>query len=214
MTKQTQKAELSDSILKKSKELIIAKGYENLNIRDIVKRAGCSIGTVYNYHKNLNEIILKINQETLTDLHNALEKTIKKKEGNIIDINLFSDMAVCYIRFALKNKELWRSLFKYSLPKEEVMPEWLQNSINELIEFIDSLVYEFFRRNDSSLLSKTKSKEATTIIWSGLHGISSLVISGKIGFVSEKSAESLATSFMTSYLKGAIDYCKLLKKDK
>lgn len=214
MTKQIQKAELSDLILTKSKELIILKGYENLNIREIVKKVGCSIGTVYNYHKNLNEIILKINQETLTDLHNALEKTIKEKEGNIVDIELFSDMAVCYMRFALNNKELWRSLFKYSIPKEEKMPEWLQESINDLIEFIDSLVYEFFRRHDSSLMSKVKSKEATTIIWSGLHGISSLVISGKIGFVSEESAENLAKSFITSYLKGVIDYCKLIKKDK
>lgn len=199
-----QKIELPEVILKKAKDIILSKGFEELNIRDIAKKTGCSIGTIYNHYKNLDQIMRKINKDTLDSLCFELEKVIKSKEGSIIDIDLFSEMAGCYIDFAINNYELWQLLSKHSIITNKNISEWLQNSNNTAISLINSLVYEFFRRNDIRLMNNTKSREVTTIIWSGLYGISTLNISKNTGHINNDSTKDLARSFVVNYLKGVI----------
>ncbi len=44
-------------IIQTTRKMILEKGYENLNIRDIAKRCGIATGTFYNYFRSKQEIV-------------------------------------------------------------------------------------------------------------------------------------------------------------
>lgn len=48
---------LREKLMVKGREILIFKGYNSLNIRDLVKECDIAIGTFYNYYKNKDEIV-------------------------------------------------------------------------------------------------------------------------------------------------------------
>lgn len=49
-----------ERILEEGKRVLIESSYNDLNIRDIVKKCGIGIGTFYNYFKNKDELVTEI----------------------------------------------------------------------------------------------------------------------------------------------------------
>jgi len=51
---------VKESLLKEGSELLKAKGYSNLNIREVAKNCEVSVGTLYNYFSNKDELVREI----------------------------------------------------------------------------------------------------------------------------------------------------------
>lgn len=81
---------LKEELMIKGKEILVNKGYNSLNIRDLAKNCNIGIGTFYNYYQNKDEIVRaiikadweKIIVSTSTKIDN--ENLSFKKRINII----------------------------------------------------------------------------------------------------------------------------------
>lgn len=70
---------LKEELMIKGKDILVNKGYNALNIRDLAKNCNIGIGTFYNYYQNKDEIVRaiirtdweKIVKETYIKIHNS-----------------------------------------------------------------------------------------------------------------------------------------------
>ncbi len=83
--------ESRDKLLKAAYELFVEKGYYNTNTKEIVKKAGISVGNFYNYYKDkadiylaLTTIHLESSYSSTVHLFQDLEKLSKSQAQNYI----------------------------------------------------------------------------------------------------------------------------------
>lgn len=74
---------IEDIIFLSAKELFYEKGYEQVNMKDISKRANIAVGTLYNYFSNKKELYLSVLEKswenTFKKLDRILEEDIDEK---------------------------------------------------------------------------------------------------------------------------------------
>lgn len=179
--------ELYFLILDTAKSIIINEGYSTLTARKVAVKMGYSVGTLYNVFENLNEIILRINLNTLKMLHESLKV--------IVDIR---NLSFFYIGFCEEYPELTDMLFHYRVPNNEDTPIWIKNEIDDIFEYLTVRLSPLLRYD--LILAKT----AATVLWGGLHGLCILYLNGNISLVSLDSVYDLADSFVSNYLKGLL----------
>lgn len=171
--------------------IIEEDGLEHLSVRNVSAKADCSIGTLYNYFRDMNELILKINAKTLLKLQGVISRAIAPQQSKKL---LGKTLAKEYLGFALENLPFWNLLFKYKLPKGQTMPQWYR-----------SIIDENFRLLESALKPHIEAKhvhKSSRILWGACHGIILLSIEGKLDIASPESAESLCESLFENYLIG------------
>lgn len=75
---------IEDRIFLSAKELFYEKGYEQVNMKEIAKRADMAVGTLYNYFSNKNELYFSVLEKswnsTLEKLDALQSKHIERKE--------------------------------------------------------------------------------------------------------------------------------------
>jgi AcrR family transcriptional regulator len=182
--------ELKEKIIEAAKDVATKKGPHELNIRDIATIVGCSIGTIYNSFKNIYDIILHINGETLDLLKATLEREVKKKNYKV---NCGKTVGKIYIAFTKKHLPLWNLLFEHQHPLDEPLPRWYQNKIDETFSILEKSVAPEFSGD------KKKLRRMTRALWAGLHGICVLEVSGKLKTTKSESPERLWDALYKMY---------------
>lgn len=75
---------IEERIFLSAKELFNEKGYEQVNMKDISKRANIAVGSLYNYFSNKNQLYLSVLENswntTFEKLDKVLDKHTDKKE--------------------------------------------------------------------------------------------------------------------------------------
>lgn len=111
---------LKEEILGYARELIQWEGSQALTIRAISNRAGIANGTVYNYFKNKDEILLELTEEFWNE-------TLKDVSSSIISNTLIEHVSELYkylrIRITASSGMLMEGLYKgksISLLKEKL----------------------------------------------------------------------------------------------
>ena len=82
---------LREKLMVKGREILIFKGYNSLNIRDLVKECDIAIGTFYNYYKNKDEIV---NSIIKADWEKIIASTAAKMKNQ--DLNFKEKMYIMY----------------------------------------------------------------------------------------------------------------------
>lgn len=85
-------ANIEDRIFISAKELFYEKGYDQVNMRGISKRANIAVGTLYNYFPNKNELYILVLENswnsTFKKLEELLAKDMDQKEKIKESVNL------------------------------------------------------------------------------------------------------------------------------
>ena len=119
-----------NTILMKCKEYVLEKGFENFEIRGLVKSLGISIGTFYNYFKSKEDLFFQIFLNDWEKLVKEIENSIKDKEfEEKIEVTLKKLRA-----FLEKYKTSIKFIFSSLILKGE-KPKKLYENIN-LINFV------------------------------------------------------------------------------
>lgn len=80
--KQIQEQRMKSYFIEATKELIKGEGLASVNVRSVAERAGYSYATLYNYFKDLNELIFECVKEFQAECESAIKTKVKKnKEG-------------------------------------------------------------------------------------------------------------------------------------
>jgi AcrR family transcriptional regulator len=104
-----------DEIIESAKQLLAARGYENMNMRGIAKGAGIKAASIYNHFRNKDEIIYRLILDGRLELANRIQCEIDKYETPFEKIMAYYD---AFIKFGFENKEYYKIMFMNSYPAE------------------------------------------------------------------------------------------------
>jgi AcrR family transcriptional regulator len=83
--RQTQKEATRRRVLAAAKELFDNQGYEGTTIREIARRAGVSVGSVFTTFDSKGEILSQVMQDRLDGLYAELDRVMPHLRGSTLD---------------------------------------------------------------------------------------------------------------------------------
>jgi len=106
-------------------------GFARFSAREVAKRIGYSIGTVYNVFGSYDQLILAINGRTLDLWLGYLEARL---EG--LDEDRLRAAIDAYFEFALVHRHAWAALYDHRLPESEAMPDDYQAKVAGITQVV------------------------------------------------------------------------------
>ena len=125
------RAELKRMIVLEGHRQIAEVGFARFSAREVAKRIGYSIGTIYNVFGTHDRLILAINTRTFGLWAAHLRDRLKAAQGDRIRV-----LVEGYFSFARDNPHLWMAIYDHRLPPDAVMPEEFERQRSELTEIV------------------------------------------------------------------------------
>jgi AcrR family transcriptional regulator len=177
-------------------EIVVADGVAGLTVRRVAAELGCSVGTVYNLFRDLDDIVLHVAARVVDDLRATLFAPGLPTDpaAGLVEI------ARRYIRFSSAQPKLWALVFEWRTENDRPIPRWQLERIAGLVEAVRiAAAPAFTGRADPEVIASS-----IEVLWASVHGIAVLAGRGKLGFVTSAEAEALAERLIGTYLRGVV----------
>jgi AcrR family transcriptional regulator len=119
--------ELEELILVEGHRQMEATGFARFSAREVAKRIGYSIGTVYNVFGTYDRLVLGINARTVRLWALHLRERLAACEGDRIECLIQS-----YFGFARTHQNAWAAIYDHRLAPDDPMPDWYVSALAEL----------------------------------------------------------------------------------
>lgn len=173
----------SDHSRKELREMIVAEGHRQISevgfarfsAREVAKRIGYSIGTIYNVFGTHDQLILALNGRTLELWRAYLERQL---EGETHD--RLKRAIEAYFEFAVSHRHAWTAVYDFHLPEGVQAPDDYQGKV---MAIFDIVVAEVARQ-----LPPERTGEAAALARSLLatvHGHCHFALSGTFEYLGE-----------------------------
>ena len=189
--------DLKRTILENGWNILLCKGIDAIRLRDLAMMSTCSIGTVYNLFKNLDEILLKLNVKSLNkmyySLHEAMDRGLEQQES--ID-SIFYRLGIAYIRFGCSYPKIWKGIFENL--SIDPLPDWYKKEVNHGIQLLKDKIEKAYS------LDKNRVNIMVEFFWSSMHGMTAILINKKWNVFDEKVNEDYISKYIKQSIKGFI----------
>jgi len=181
-------------LLAVAEALVVQGGQQALTARALAAHIGYSLGHVYNLVSDLDELVLMINARTLDRLIEALQDALEDaKEGP----TRIYKLAETYLSFCQSNARLWELVLAHRLPEGRQVPGEYAVLIATLPALVGDELKQLYPKRSSEQI-----KRDVATLWSALHGLSTLDLTGRLTLIGAPKAELLAKSLLDNYLAG------------
>lgn len=177
-----------------TRRVLAEEGLSGLTVRSIAREIGYSPGTLYNHFANLDELVLQVNAATLDQLLARLRDLEAQGSEPVTALRAMARAYIAEIRAA---PQLWSAVFEHRMAKGNELPDWFPGHIARLFEPVEAAIAPLFGPGGD-----TDCRRAARVLWSALHGITSLALSQRLDLVTGLSAEDMADDLVTTYLAG------------
>lgn len=170
---QYKKDQIKENIDAAALKVFSQKGYRATKISDISACSGVSVGNIYRYYKNKDEIFYSIVPEDFPSriLEEVHGKITAEKYNHNKDSGIFEEIAEAFIRFMLSNRERILILFSgCSGTKYSGLP-------SELVESLISIVKSIYPDQYASYLLRFGTDDILRLIYENLIGAYSQILS-------------------------------------
>ena len=113
------RAELREMIICEGHALVSEGGYAQFSAREVAKRIGYSIGTLYNVFGTYDQLMLAINGRTLDLWHEALLAALDTAEDGRV-----ARAVAAYFTFASTHRNAWMALYDFRLAQGTPLPDF------------------------------------------------------------------------------------------
>ena len=176
-----------DMIIDAAVEVVRQNGFENVNARTVARELGCSTQPVM-YHFATIDSLKRTAFARVDQLHSEYMMDIPPAQDPVLGIGLN------YIRFAVKEPQLFRFLFQSGYAEE-----------NSLLEMVDSEelvpVLEAMREGSGLSLQKTRNVFITVALFA--HGYASIIANNHLEYDEKLIAEHLERTWNGAVLAAA-----------
>ena len=150
-----------------AKDIILNEGVENVSVRKVADRAGYAFTTIYNYFKDLNQLLQEVKKVMIQDVLIHTKGEASDKACNLDDIKKTNHT---YSEYFMERPHIFRFFYSYRLNPLEANPP-------ELPDF-EKLYHETYRGFVMSGAIKESEVPviAKTIIYA-IHGLLALYFS-------------------------------------
>ena len=126
------RAELEALILEAGEAHLAEVGFARFSAREVAKRIGYSVGTLYNVFESHDRLVLAINARTLRLWADALAERLGRAGQDRIGA-----LVNGYFDFAEANPNRWMALYDHRMPAGEPLTEDFQEAFGGLIGLIE-----------------------------------------------------------------------------
>lgn len=168
---------LRQEILDAARDLFVSEGYEFTSVRRIADKAGCATGTLYLYFDDKTAILAELCLETFARLSARMEAILKDPGPPLEAMRRGCRL---YIEFGLQNPSHYILTFIMSgrLLDEKTVKSHLMTAGTRCFGNLRAVTQ---RCIEEGLIRISDVDEASQVVWAGIHGITSLLIT-KPGF--------------------------------
>jgi AcrR family transcriptional regulator len=110
-------------------------GFARFSAREVAKRIGYSIGTIYNVFGSHDRLVFAINTRTFRLWADHLCARLETTHGDRIRV-----LVEGYFSFARENPNLWMAIYDHRLPPDAAIPEEYEVQRAELTEIVTAEV--------------------------------------------------------------------------
>jgi AcrR family transcriptional regulator len=177
---------MRQSMLVAAISIVETQGYDKLSLRNLAQALSISVGTIYNYFTDINDLTLHINSQTVVMLDAALTRSVTARTKNVPR----------YFDFLERHPERWRALFLHYPPKDFELPQWYLDTVGHIVKHVRDLLLPYMAG-----YSEREARDITIGLWATLHGLSMLDQQGKLTTVSgDRSARKIAQATVSKAL--------------
>jgi AcrR family transcriptional regulator len=186
--------ELRSMALQAAYDIVVNEGTNNLTTRKVAAQMGYSVGTLYLIFKNLDDLKLALNIQSVARLRSRLRDATKDIAGPAEQLKA---MAHYYLEFGLQRPNLWRLMFEHQIPGDDPMPESITRETDALLDLLVDRFGKLMPDADAQELL-----QVTTAYWSALHGVTHLVITEKLKLAHADSPHDVLQRQMDILFRG------------
>jgi len=167
--KEREKEQRRNHILDSARKVLIEKGYNEASIADIARRAEVSVGTIYLYFKNKEELFSVINRVGIEALHDHIMGAIPDGAGPREQL---MSIGGSYFSFSVENPTVFET-FSYFITFPDVVFE-AEHRISQGthgMRILNRVVAAIDEGIKKKMFKKVNAQKYAILIWSTLHGI-------------------------------------------
>lgn len=186
--------EIKEMVLQATESIVFRDGYAALTVRKVAMKIGYTVGSIYLVFRNLDDLILHVNARTLDALSKQLEEAAAAQAS---PERCIARLARAYLAFASDQYHRWSMIFEHRLPEGTDAPEWYRQRVFGVLHLVER---QFAR------LAPARPREeielAARTLWSGVHGICILSLTGKFKIAGLDDVQRSVDSLIENYLIG------------
>jgi AcrR family transcriptional regulator len=129
------RGELTDLMVREGHRQLAEVGLSRFSAREVAKRVGYSIGTLYNVFGSFDGLMLAINARTLGDWARHLRARLADGGPDRVAVLVHS-----YFEFATDNPRTWIAVYGESLVDGGPAPQWYQEIAADLMSIVVDVV--------------------------------------------------------------------------
>jgi AcrR family transcriptional regulator len=151
--------EIREMAISAAAKIVETEGFQSLTARKIAAKIGYTVGTLYHVFRNFDDIVIHLNAQTIDEMAVLIQKNVKRKRNAETRIRT---MAGVYVDYATEHPDRWRLVLMKV--RRDVLFEMVADNLRELSP--NHIAQEI--------------DHTATALWSGIHGICILALTGKL----------------------------------
>jgi AcrR family transcriptional regulator len=164
--------EIREMAIAAAAKQVETEGFQSLTARKVASEIGYTVGTLYHVFRNFDDLVIHMNAQTLDEMAALIQRETRKKRNPEVRIRA---MAEVYVKYATDHPDRWRLVFEHQAPRGLPTPALMK----ERRDVMFAMVADNLRALSSSRIPQEIDHTATAL-WSGIHGICILALTGKL----------------------------------
>jgi AcrR family transcriptional regulator len=148
------------------------EGFQSLTARKVASSIGYTVGTLYHVFRNFDDLIIHLNARTIDEMAALIQQNTRRKRN---PENRIRAMAEFYVKYATDHPDRWRLVFEHRAPRGIPTPLQMKERRDVLFEMVADNLREI---SPGRMLQEVD--HTATALWSGIHGICILALTGKL----------------------------------
>jgi len=190
--------EIREMAIAAAAEHVEIEGFQSLTARKVASKIGYTVGTLYHVFRNFDDLVIHLNAQTIDEIAALIQQQTHRKRNPEVRIRA---MAEFYVKFATDHPDRWRLVFEHQAPRGLPTPVQMKERRDVMFEMVADNLSEISPRRTTQEIDHT-----ATALWSGIHGICILALTGKLylggAFSMVKLIDTLIDSVLNEFRRG------------
>jgi AcrR family transcriptional regulator len=185
--------QLEELILAEGHQLMAELGYARFSAREVAKRIGYSIGTIYNVFGSLDALLLAINSRTFT-----LWAAWLRDKLAVAGEDRIAALVAGYFDFAARHPHLWMAIYDHRLPAGTEMPDDYRRKRAGLTGIVEAEIARVLPPE-----TRDKAPALARSLVAVVHGHCEFALNGTFALLGEEQPEQAALARVREALAAA-----------
>ena len=164
--------EIRNMAITAASKIVEKQGFQSLTARKVAGEIGYTVGTLYHVFRNFDDLVMHVNARTIDEIAVLIEQKTRQKRDPEARIRV---MAEYYVKFATNHPGRWRLVFEHKAPPGLPTPVQMKERRDVMFEMVADNLRELAPEKVPNEVAHT-----ATALWSGIHGICILALTGKL----------------------------------